>query len=223
MRIGYYKSAAGRTESRCYRKSSPSKTISINKLRNVSADIFCRRRLQNADNVFAFWRCPHGLRKTRNGFAIGAAVLIVILALVAGFSMGWGPFDMGGGLRASSSCWNSISTIKNPILKIGAVEKLAPGVRDLVSTLSIAVVCIIAALAVFGIISMIVGPHGDPEDEDEEDSDLDEGEKGARRFEAQGRKTYFCRQSRSFRARHDCQCCGAGARHGKPLRWSSFR
>ena len=43
---------------------------------------------------------PAWFTENAKWFAIGAAVLIVILALVAGFSMGWGPFDMGGGLRA---------------------------------------------------------------------------------------------------------------------------
>ena len=109
--------------------------------------------------MYSLLAMPAWFTENAKWFAIGAAVLIVILALVAGFSMGWGPLTWAGAC-ARFVVLELHFHDKNPILKIGAVEKLAPGVRDLVSTLSIAVVCIIAALAVFGIISMIVGPRG---------------------------------------------------------------
>lgn len=140
--------------------------------------------------MYSLLAMPAWFTENAKWFAIGAAVLIVILALVAGFSMGWGPLTWAGACALFVVLELHFHD-KNPILKIGAVEKLAPGVRDLVSTLSIAVVCIIAALAVFGIISMIVGPHGDPEDEDEKDSDLDEGEKGRVVLKRRGGKRIF--------------------------------
>ncbi len=123
--------------------------------------------------LYSLLAMPAWFTENAKWFAIGAGVLIFILALVAGFSMGWGPLTWAGAC-ALFIVLELYFHDKNPILKIGAVEKLAPGVRDLVSTLSIAVVCIIASLAVFGIISMIVGPRKDSDDDDEEDEESDE-------------------------------------------------
>lgn len=50
--------------------------------------------------MYSLLAMPAWFTENAKWFAIGAAVLIVILALVAGFSMGWGPLTWAGGLRA---------------------------------------------------------------------------------------------------------------------------
>ena len=75
----------------------------------------------------------------------------------------------------------------NPVLKMGLMNKFDPLVRDFASTLSIALVSVLAAVAVFGLLALLARPkrkrrktvvryYEDDEDEDIDDEDYDEDE-----------------------------------------------
>lgn len=110
------------------------------------------------------------------------AVIGFIVGAVKGFTrLGWGAF-----------IWGVVCTVfyvletklhdDNPVLKLEAVKKLDAGVQSFISTLTIALVCILGALIVFGILGLIfhrksrrVGlrysRYSDNYDDDDDDDD----------------------------------------------------
>lgn len=95
--------------------------------------------------------------------AIGAAALVVLIAFIVGcvqgFSrMGWGALFWG----CASALFIFVELKfheKNPVLQMGAVEKLPAEIRDFVGALSVAIAAILVASVVFGLLAFLVRPR----------------------------------------------------------------
>ena len=105
---------------------------------------------------------PAWLTENAKGIAIAAVAVVALIAFIVGAvkgftRLGWGALIWAG----SCALFYALETKchdANPLLKIGAVAKLDPGVQSFVSTLSIALLSILAALAVFGVVALVFRP-----------------------------------------------------------------
>lgn len=134
---------------------------------------------------------PAWLTENAKWIAVGAAALIVIIAFCVGFSKGFTRLSWGALIWTGACALFFVLEKKfhasNPVLKMGLMNKFDPLVRDFASTLSIALVSVLAAVAVFGLLALLARPkrkrrktvvryYEDDEDEDIDDEDYDEDE-----------------------------------------------
>lgn len=138
--------------------------------------------------IYSLMAMPAFLTENAKAIAIAGVALVVLVAFVVGAvkgftRLGWGALIWAGSCALfyalEVNCHDA-----NPVLKLGVVAKLDPGVQSFASTLSIALLSILAALAAFGVVALVFRPkkrrraairHTD-EDEDEDIEDEEEGE-----------------------------------------------
>lgn len=142
-------------------------------------------------NIYSLLAMPAWLTENAKWIAVGAAALIVIIAFCVGFSKGFTRLSWGALIWTGACALFFVLEKKfhasNPVLKMGLMNKFDPLVRDFASTLSIALVSVLAAVAVFGLLALLARPkrkrrktvvryYEDDEDEDIDDEDYDEDE-----------------------------------------------
>ena len=105
---------------------------------------------------------PAWLTENAKWIAVGAAALIVIIAFCVGFSKGFTRLSWGALIWTGACALFFVLEKKfhasNPVLKMGLMNKFDPLVRDFASTLSIALVSVLAAVAVFGLLALLARP-----------------------------------------------------------------
>lgn len=142
-------------------------------------------------NIYSLLAMPAWLTENAKWIAVGAAALIVIIAFCVGFSKGFTRLSWGALIWTGACALFFVLEKKfhasNPVLKMGLMNKFDPLVRDFASTLSIALVSVLAAVAVFGLLALLARPkrkrrktvvryYEDDGDEDIDDEDYDEDE-----------------------------------------------
>lgn len=138
---------------------------------------------------------PAFLTENAKAIAIAGVALVVLVAFVVGAvkgftRLGWGALIWAGSCALfyalEVNCHDA-----NPVLKLGVVAKLDPGVQSFASTLSIALLSILAALAAFGVVALVFRPKKRRRaairhtDEDEDEEDIEDEEEGEEHGEAQ--------------------------------------
>ena len=105
--------------------------------------------------------------------AVSVLAVIALIAIVVGGvkgagRIGWGTLAWGIGCGLF---WLLDSRLhdKNPILKIGAVQNLAPGVQDFVASLSWALLSVLVALLLCGLFALIARRKKTPRDDEDEE------------------------------------------------------
>ena len=103
-------------------------------------------------NIYSLLAMPAWLTENAKWIAVGAAALIVIIAFCVGFSKGFTRLSWGALIWTGACALFFVLEKKfhasNPVLKMGLMNKFDPLVRDFASTLSIALVSVLAAVAV---------------------------------------------------------------------------
>ncbi len=157
--------------------------------------------------LYSLLAMPAWLTEHAQWIAIGAAALIVLIAFFVGFAKGFTRLGWGALIWAGACALFGLLESKfhndNPILKIGGIAKLDPGVQSFASTLSIAVVAVLAALVVFALLALLCRPkkrkkavlryYREDDDEEIEDEDDEEEETRGERTRAEGRPCAFNR------------------------------
>lgn len=139
--------------------------------------------------VYSLLAVPAWLSENGKQIALAVVTVVAVVAFIVGFAkgftrLGWGALFWAGACALFYALEKNFHD-KNPVLRMKVVSKLDPGVQNFASTLSIALVGVLAALLVYGVFAIIFRPKkrrraywyaNDEEVEDVEEEDLDEDE-----------------------------------------------